>query len=155
MNLGKQFLDTAAERLMIESEGIMENVKSWRMDVVSQIMKELPMERAMFEAADAADAAVLNRYIREFGIDVNVFIDHSQIVRLEGLRRGIWGKSDTLGKAVSFRRPEEQDGIDSPATRVGALRGYVRRGFAVAVADKGKRGSWPSNSGCSCTKFVL
>jgi phosphosulfolactate synthase (CoM biosynthesis protein A) len=34
---------------MIESEGITENVKSWRTDVVSRIMKELPPERVMFE----------------------------------------------------------------------------------------------------------
>jgi phosphosulfolactate synthase (CoM biosynthesis protein A) len=88
---------------MIESEGITENVESWHTDVVSQSMKELPMEGVMFEAADPA---VFNRYIREFGIDVNVFIDHSQIVQLEGLRRRIWGKSDTFGKVVSFRWEE-------------------------------------------------
>lgn len=34
---------------MIESEGITENVKSWRTDVVSAIMKELPPDRVMFE----------------------------------------------------------------------------------------------------------
>lgn len=34
---------------MIESEGITENVRSWKTDVVSQIMKELPQEQVMFE----------------------------------------------------------------------------------------------------------
>jgi len=51
----------------------------------------------------AADPEVFNWYIREFGIDVNVFVDHSQIVQLECLRRGIWGKSDAFGKVVSYR----------------------------------------------------
>jgi len=100
INLGKKFIDAGVERLMIESEGITENVKTWRTDVVSTIMKELPMEKVMFEAADPS---VFNWYIREFGPDVNVFIDHSQIVQLEGLRRGIWGKSDTFGKIVTYR----------------------------------------------------
>lgn len=49
INQGRKFLDAGVERLMIESEGITENVKSWRTDVVSQIMKELPQEKVMFE----------------------------------------------------------------------------------------------------------
>lgn len=49
INQGRKFLDAGVERLMIESEGITENVKSWKTDVVSQIMKELPEERVMFE----------------------------------------------------------------------------------------------------------
>ncbi|KNG90555.1 hypothetical protein ANOM_001541 [Aspergillus nomiae NRRL 13137] len=73
---------------------------SWRTDVVSTIMKELPSERVMFEAADPK---VYNWYIREFGIDVNLFVDHSQIVQLSCLRHGIWGTADTWGKIVSFR----------------------------------------------------
>ncbi|PLB34055.1 coma-domain-containing protein [Aspergillus candidus] len=87
VNLGRRFLDAGVERLMIESEGITENVRSWRTDVVSTIMKELPSERVMFEAADPK---VFNWYIREFGVDVNVFVDHSQIVQLSCLRQGIW-----------------------------------------------------------------
>ncbi|KAL1958017.1 hypothetical protein VTO42DRAFT_5229 [Malbranchea cinnamomea] len=103
INLGRRFLDAGVERLMIESEGITENVKSWRTDVASQIMKELPPEKVMFEAADPA---VFNWYIREFGVDVNLFVDNSQIVQLSCLRRGIWGTADTFGKVVSYR-PEE------------------------------------------------
>ncbi|KAM0102126.1 hypothetical protein ACP6JE_003252 [Aspergillus fumigatus] len=100
VNMGRKFLDVGVERLMIESEGITENVQSWRTDVVSTIMKELPSERVMFEAADPK---VFNWYIREFGIDVNLFVDHSQIVQLSCLRQGIWGTADTWGKVVSFR----------------------------------------------------
>ncbi|OXV09256.1 hypothetical protein Egran_02980 [Elaphomyces granulatus] len=100
VNMGRRFLDAGVERLMIESEGITENVRSWRTDVVSTIMKELPPEKVMFEAADPE---VFNWYIREFGVDVNVFVDHSQIVQLSCLRQGIWGMADTFGKVVSFR----------------------------------------------------
>ncbi|CEJ57558.1 Putative (2R)-phospho-3-sulfolactate synthase [Penicillium brasilianum] len=100
VNLGHKFLDAGVKRLMIESEGITENVNSWRTDVVSTIMKELLVERVMFEAADPK---VFNWYIREFGIDVNLFVDHSQIVQLTCLRSGIWGTADTWGKIVTFR----------------------------------------------------
>lgn len=100
VNLGQKFLNAGVERLMIESEGITENVNSWRTDVVSKIMKELPPERVMFEAADPQ---VYTWYMREFGIDVNLFVDHSQIVQLSGLRHGIWGTADTFGRLVSFR----------------------------------------------------
>lgn len=98
--LGKSFLDAGVERLMIESEGITENVRGWRTDVIQAILKDLPMEKVMFEAADPQ---VFNWYIREFGIDVNLFVDHSQIVQLTCLRTGIWGMADTFGKVVSFR----------------------------------------------------
>lgn len=101
VNLGKRFIEECGvERIMIESEGITENVKSWRTDVIQAILKGLPAEKVMFEAAEPK---VFNWYVREFGVDVNLFVDHSQIVQLSCLREGIWGMSDTFGKVVTFR----------------------------------------------------
>ena len=100
INLGKKFLDAGVERIMIESEGITENVDAPRTDAIQSILKELPMERLMFEAADPK---VFNWYVREFGVDVNLFVDHSQIVQLSCLRSGTWGMADTFGKIVSYR----------------------------------------------------
>lgn len=100
VDLGKRFIDMGVERIMIESEGITENVTSWRTDVIQKILRDLPMEKVMFEAADPA---VFNWYVREFGVDVNLFVDHSQIVQLSGLRAGIWGMADTFGKITTFR----------------------------------------------------
>ncbi|EXJ96091.1 cysteine sulfinate desulfinase [Capronia coronata CBS 617.96] len=100
INLGKKFIEAGVERMMIESEGITENVKSWRTDVIQAILRDLPQEKVMFEAADPP---VFNWYVREFGIDVNLFVDHSQIVQLTCLRSGIWGMADTFGKIVSYR----------------------------------------------------
>jgi (2R)-phospho-3-sulfolactate synthase (ComA) len=68
--------DLGVERVMIESEGITENVKSWRTDVIQSIIRDVPSGNVMFEAADPP---VFNWYIREFGADVNLFVDHSQI----------------------------------------------------------------------------
>lgn len=100
INLGKRFIGAGVERIMIESEGITENVKNWRTDVIQEILRDLPGEKVMFEAADPL---VFNWYVREFGIDVNLFVDHSQIVQLTCLRCGIWGMADTFGKIVSYR----------------------------------------------------
>ncbi|KAI1475628.1 hypothetical protein K445DRAFT_329466 [Daldinia sp. EC12] len=101
INMAKRFVqDAGVERVMIESEGITENVQTWRTDVIQAILRELPLEKVMFEAADPS---VFNWYIREFGVDVNLFVDHSQIVQLAGLRAGIWGKSDTFGKITTYR----------------------------------------------------
>lgn len=92
-NLAKRFIDAGVERMMIESEGITENVRSWRTDVIQTNLRELPMERVMFEAAAPK---VFNWYIREFGVDVNLFVNHSQIVQSSCLRRGTFGKVTTL-----------------------------------------------------------
>lgn len=36
-------------------------------------------------------------------MDVNLFVDHSQIIQLACLRRGIWGMADKFGKITAFR----------------------------------------------------
>jgi phosphosulfolactate synthase (CoM biosynthesis protein A) len=101
VDLGRRFVEEAGvERIMVESGGITENVKEWRSGVVRDIVKGLPAEKVMFEAADPK---VFNWYVREFGADVNLFVDHSQIVQLSCLREGIWGMGDTFGRVVSFR----------------------------------------------------
>ena len=71
--------------IMIESEGIMENVRTWRTDVVAKVIYALGLEKVMFEEADPS---VFAWYIKNYGPDVNLFVDHSQIVQLEALRRG-------------------------------------------------------------------
>ncbi|MGE5223105.1 MAG: phosphosulfolactate synthase, partial [Omnitrophica WOR_2 bacterium] len=48
----KRFLEAGAYMIMIESEGITENVKTWRTDVVAKIIHALGLEKPMFEAAD-------------------------------------------------------------------------------------------------------
>jgi len=72
---------------MIESEGITENVTTWRTDVVAKIIKAIGLEKPMFEAGDPD---VFAWYIKNYGALVNLFVDHSQIVQLETLRVRIW-----------------------------------------------------------------
>jgi phosphosulfolactate synthase (CoM biosynthesis protein A) len=96
----KRFLDAGAEIIMIESEGITENVDPWRTDVPAKFISDLGMEKLMFEAADPD---VFEWYIKNYGVDVNLFIDHSQIVQLECLRAGIWGTKSLWGRVVTYR----------------------------------------------------
>jgi len=97
---GRRFLDAGAPILMIESEGITEDVSTWRTDVPARIANELGLENVMFEAADPA---VFEWYIRNYGPEVNLFVDHSQIVQLECVRRGIWGTTETWGRVLSYK----------------------------------------------------
>ncbi|HEX7083820.1 MAG TPA: phosphosulfolactate synthase [Gaiellaceae bacterium] len=103
IELAKRHLDAGAHMIMIESEGITEQVREWRTDVVARIASELGLEHVMFEAAEPD---VFTWYVKNYGIDVNLFVDHSQIVQLECLRAGIWGTHDTWGRMLSYRRSD-------------------------------------------------
>ena len=118
----KTLLDAGADNLMIQSEGIIENMKAWRTgmlfgylrppvilyltmhvlypDVLSKIIGSLPITKLMFEAADPR---VFEWYIQNHGTDVNLFIDHSQARQLACLSSGIWCTNKTFGRVVHFR----------------------------------------------------
>ena len=100
VRLIRRHLEAGAELVMVESEGITESVRSWRTDVVGKLVEEFGPERLMFEAADPA---VFTWYVKTYGPDVNLFVDHSQIVQLECLRCGVWGTNDVWGRVVSYK----------------------------------------------------
>ena len=95
-------LDAGAHTLMLESEGITEDlpVKKWRKDVVNKLVAKFGYEKWMFEASDPP---VFKWYLKSFGKDVNLFIDHSQIVEFSAWRAGLWGDSDIWkGRRISY-----------------------------------------------------
>ncbi len=96
----KRFLDAGAYMIMIESEGITENVSTWRTDVPAKIANSLGLDHIMFEAADPE---VFAWYIKNYGPEVNLFVDHSQIVQLECLRSGLWGTKSLWGRVLSYK----------------------------------------------------
>jgi len=100
LDQARRFLDAGAYMIMIESEGITENVKTWRTDVVARVTNTLGIEKVMFEAADPA---VFAWYIKNYGPEVNLFVDHSQIVQLECLRSGIWGTKSLWGRIHTYK----------------------------------------------------
>jgi phosphosulfolactate synthase (CoM biosynthesis protein A) len=95
----KKFLDAGAYVIMIESEGVTENVESWRMDVPAEFINEIGLEKLMFESADPN---VFEWYIKNYGSEVNLFVDHSQIVQLECYRAGIWGTNTIWGRILTY-----------------------------------------------------
>jgi phosphosulfolactate synthase (CoM biosynthesis protein A) len=96
----KRFVDAGAYMIMIESEGITENVTTWRTDVVARVINAIGLEKPMFEAADPE---VFAWYIKNYGAEVNLFVDHSQIVQLESLRSGIWGTKSLWGRVLTYK----------------------------------------------------
>jgi phosphosulfolactate synthase (CoM biosynthesis protein A) len=100
---GKRHLDAGAYKLMVEAEGITENVSDWRTDVVYEIATGLGIENCVFEAPSPEE---FEWYIKNFGPNVNLFVDNSQIVELECMRSGLWGKSSSWGRVTSYSRDE-------------------------------------------------
>jgi phosphosulfolactate synthase (CoM biosynthesis protein A) len=96
----KRYVDAGAYIIMMESEGITESVRTWRTDVPAKFVNALGLEKVMFEAAEPD---VFAWYIKNFGPEVNVFVDHSQIVQLECLRSGIWGTKSLWGRVVTYK----------------------------------------------------
>ncbi len=96
----RRFLEAGAYMIMIESEGITESVNTWRTDVASKIATALGLDKIMFEAADPE---VFAWYIKNYGAEVNLFVDHSQIVQLECLRAGIWGTKSLWGRVLTYK----------------------------------------------------
>jgi phosphosulfolactate synthase (CoM biosynthesis protein A) len=95
----KRLLDAGAYMIMVESEGITESVKRWRTDIAAKFATAIGLEHLMFEAADPE---VFTWYIKNYGSDVNLFVDHSQIVQLECLRSGIWGTKSVWGRIFTY-----------------------------------------------------
>lgn len=96
----KKYLEAGAYMIMIESEGITESVSQWRTDVPPKIINAVGLEKVMFEAADPD---VFAWYVKNYGPEVNLFVDHSQIVQLECLRSGLWGTKSLWGRVVTYK----------------------------------------------------
>lgn len=96
------YLKAGAQLLMFESEGVTEDIPQtkWRTDLIDRVVKRFGLKTWMFEAADPA---VFKWYIKRFGPDVNVFIDHSQILEFEAWRSKLWGDPAIwAGKSFSY-----------------------------------------------------
>ncbi len=101
-------LNAGAKILMLESEGITEDLppERWRKDVVNKLVEKFGYKTWMFEASDPP---VFKWYLKTFGKDVNLFIDHSQIVEFNAWRLGLWGDSEIWkGKRLSYTGPRSK-----------------------------------------------
>lgn len=103
IRMAERYLELGLPVVMIESEGLTESVREPRVDLIARLAGALGLERLMFEASDPE---VFTWYVKTYGPEVNLFVDHSQIVQLEALRAGLWGTSDVWGRIATFKPPE-------------------------------------------------
>ncbi len=86
-------LKAGANIIMVESEGLTEDLppEKWRKDEIEKLVDRFGYKKLMFEASDPP---VFKWYLATFGRDVNLFIDHSQIVEFTAWKSRLWGDSE-------------------------------------------------------------
>ena len=97
-------LRAGATTIMVESEGLTEDLppEKWRKDVIKKLVDRFGYKAFMFEASDPP---VFKWYLTTFGRDVNLFIDHSQVVEFTAWRTRLWGDPEIWkGKELHYHR---------------------------------------------------
>lgn len=95
-------LAAGAEMIMVESEGLTEDLppEKWKKGVIKLLVDRFGYKTFMFEASDPP---VFKWYLATFGRDVNLFIDHSQVVEFSAWRTRLWGDSSIWkGKTLRY-----------------------------------------------------
>ena len=96
-------LKNGAWKILVEAEGVYENVKSGeeRWDFVDDFAACIEVRDLMFEADDQD---VMSYYLNDYGPKVNVLVDHSQVMQIEAARRGYGPCTRTWAKAAVFSK---------------------------------------------------
>jgi phosphosulfolactate synthase (CoM biosynthesis protein A) len=100
ISLARRALDSGAHFVVLESEGVTESVTTWRTDVPAALADAIGIEKIIFEAAEPK---VFEWYIKNFGPEVNVFIDHSQALLLEAVRSGVWASNSLFNRVFTYK----------------------------------------------------
>ncbi|MBT4235555.1 MAG: hypothetical protein HOD69_15760 [Marinovum sp.] len=97
----KRALANGAWKILIEAEGVFENVDSGdeRYDFVDDFAADIPVKDLMFEGDDQ-DA--LSYFLDAYGPKVNMFVDYGRVMQLEAARRGYGPSTLTWSKAAVF-----------------------------------------------------
>ena len=99
----KRAMENGAWKILIEAEGVYENVKPGeeRWDFVDDFAADFEVRDLMFEADDQD---VMSYYVNAYGPKVNVFVDNSQVMQIEAARRGYGPCTLTWAKAAVFSK---------------------------------------------------
>jgi len=83
-------MKAGAKMFLFNGQGITKGVKQtkWKKKIVAEMVKKYGLHMWMF---DADEADVFTWYLDTYGSDVNLFIDHSQILQYESLRSQLSG----------------------------------------------------------------
>ena len=97
----KRFINAGSWKILLESEGLTENVekKNYRWNIIDKIISPLELNQFMVEADDQD---VLSKYIEIYGPGINMMIDYNRLLKMEDARIG-YGPSQFLwGKVVKY-----------------------------------------------------
>ena len=101
INQSKKFLNAGSWKILLESEGLTENMnkENYRWNIIDRIISPLKLSQFMVEADDQD---VFCKYIEIYGPNINMMIDYSRLLKMEDARIG-YGPSQFLwGKVVKY-----------------------------------------------------
>ncbi|ONK61067.1 uncharacterized protein A4U43_C08F25920 [Asparagus officinalis] len=76
-------LEAGADMIMIDADDVCKYADSLRTDIIAKIVGRLGLEKIMFEASNSKTS---EWFVRRYGPKVNLFIDPSDVMKLECLR---------------------------------------------------------------------
>ena len=76
-------LEAGADMIMIDADDLSKHADNMRVDLIAKIIGRLGIEKTMFEASNQRTS---EWFIKQYGPNVNLFIDHSDVVDVECLR---------------------------------------------------------------------
>jgi phosphosulfolactate synthase (CoM biosynthesis protein A) len=101
----KALLDLAHKyEVAVSTGGFIERVLTQGPDAVNDYLRgcrELGFD--IVELSCGFITIPLEDYVRTFGPEVNLFVDHSQIIQLECLRSGLWGTNELWGRIHTYK----------------------------------------------------
>tara|TARA_A100001388_G_C28698855_1_gene465088 strand:+ start:98 stop:892 length:795 start_codon:yes stop_codon:yes gene_type:complete len=102
--LGRQiqrFLDAGSWKILLESEGITENLErdKFRWQLIDRLLSPLALSQFMVEADDQD---VLSKYIEIYGPNINMMVDYSRVLKMEDARTGHGPSQSLWGKVVKY-----------------------------------------------------
>ncbi|XP_020584414.1 protein HEAT-STRESS-ASSOCIATED 32 [Phalaenopsis equestris] len=94
-------LEAGADMIMIDADDVCKYAEDLRTDMIAKIVARLGLEKTMFEASNAKTS---EWFVKRYGPKVNIFTDHSEVMKLECLRGGNLGRNhaSVLGLDSSF-----------------------------------------------------
>ncbi|KAI9121293.1 hypothetical protein K1719_008326 [Acacia pycnantha] len=76
-------LEAGADMIMIDADDICKHADSMRADIIAKVIGRLGIEKIMFEASNQGTS---EWFIKRYGPNVNLFVDHSHVMDVECLR---------------------------------------------------------------------
>ncbi|KAH1242851.1 Protein HEAT-STRESS-ASSOCIATED 32 [Glycine max] len=83
-------IEAGADMIMIDADDVSKHADNMRADIIAKIIGRLGIEKTMFEASNQR---ISEWFIKQYGPNVNLFIDHWNVVDVECLRGRNLGKN--------------------------------------------------------------